>query len=251
MKPLFEITLPHLRSRSLSRWGLSFERTVKYLIINFLAVSMLLVVNSASYSAQWVNTFTGDGWAIIYDIKQTNDGGYIATGRIDSGMIYDSKIWVLKLNASGAVSWEKIYPADSESARSIQQTSDGGYVMIGITSDFGAGGSDILVLKLDSIGDIIWQKTYGDSQNQGAYSIQQTSDGGYIVAGTTETVGSRDNILVFKLGSNGEITWQKTYGRQGTDTCHSIQQTSDGGYILLGKTYSFSDGLPDSSGVKT
>ena len=221
---------------------------MKNLCISLLAVSMLLVVNNASYCAQWVNTFTGDGWAIVYDIKQTSDGGYIATGRMDNGMIYDSKIWVLKLNASGAVSWEEIYPAaaNSEQAYSIQQTSDGGYIMISVTSDFGAGGSDILVLKLDSSGDIIWQKAYGDNQYEWAYSIQQTSDGGYIVAGSTDTVSSRNDILVLKLDSSGDIIWQKAYGKLDTDTSHSIQQTSDGGYILLGQTYSFSDGLPDS-----
>ncbi len=130
--------------------------------------------------------------------------------------------------------WAKTYGgSESDAARSIQQTIDGGYIVAGSTSSFGAGESDIWILKLSSDGDIEWQKTYGGSNDDGyATCIQQTSDGGYIIAGNTFSFGDEIEIWVFKLTSAGDIEWQKTYGG---GEANSIQQTSDGGYIVAGK----------------
>ncbi|MHA2635190.1 MAG: InlB B-repeat-containing protein [bacterium JZ-2024 1] len=143
--------------------------------------------------------------------------------------------------------WARTYGwADGDWAGFIQQTSDGGYIVAGDTYSFGAGSRDIWVLKLDANGNVLWQKTYGGANWDGADSIQQTSDGGYIVAGSTYSFGAgyRD-IWVLKLDANGNVLWQKTYGGGNWDRAYSIQQTSDGGYIVAGDTYSFGAGSSD------
>jgi len=128
--------------------------------------------------------------------------------------------------------WAKTYGGpNGDEARSIQQTADGGYIVAGWTGSFGAGRSDIWVLKLDPNGDVQWQKTYEEPDADEAYSIQQTVDRGYIVAGLRGIVGVQD-IWVLKLDPNGNVQWQKTYHSNSTVT--AIQQTADGGYIVTG-----------------
>jgi predicted secreted protein len=134
--------------------------------------------------------------------------------------------------------WTATYGGgNNDVAKAIQQTSDRGYIVAGSTESFGAGGSDFWVLKLDSTGGIQWQNTYGGSSADVASSIQQTSDGGYIVAGSTESFGAGgSDFWVLKLDSTGVAQWQKTYGRSLADVADSIQQTTDGGYIVGGGT---------------
>jgi len=131
----------------------------------------------------------------------------------------------------------------NDEAYSIQQTTDGGYIVAGYTSSFGAGWEDVYVLKLNSDGSLAWQKTYGGSNYDRAYSIQQTTDGGYIVAGYTWSFGSGGcDVYILKLNSNGTLVWQKTFGGGLDDFAYSIQQTTDGGYIVAGSTNSFGAG---------
>ena len=133
--------------------------------------------------------------------------------------------------APAAGQWAITYGGSGDDrANSIQQTSDGGYIIAGGTCSFGIGNYDYWVLKLNSDGTIVWQKTYGGDGDQNAYSIQQTSDGGYILAGYTVGRG----FWVLKLNSDGGVAWQKTYGG---GRPRSIQQTSDGGYIVAGYIY--------------
>jgi hypothetical protein len=138
-----------------------------------------------------------------------------------------------------------------DDAYSIQQTSDGGYIIAGGTYSFGAGGSDAFIVKLDSLGNVTWAKTIGGAYNDVAYSIQQTSDGGYIIAGGTYSFGAGgSDAFIVKLDSLGNVTWAKTIGGADDDWPYSIQQTSDGGYIIAGKTYSFGAGGSDAFIVK-
>jgi len=195
----------------------------------------------------WQKTYGGSGYDYAYSIQQTTDGGYIVAGKLYFGSGAND-FWVLKLNSRGDVdeilqSWQKTYGGsnyDSDDyAYSIQQTTDGGYIVAGQTYSFGAGNGDAWVLKLNSSGDVIWQKTYGGSNYDSAYSIQQTTDGGYIVAGIYSFWAGNDGTWVLKLNSSGDVIWQKTYGGSGYDYAYSIQQTTDGGYIVAGNTYSF------------
>ena len=181
---------------------------------------------------QWQKSYGGSSTEVAYTIQQTSDQGYIVAGSTASFSSFpgDYHIWVIKLDASGNIVWEKSYGGDEdEEAKSVQQTSDGGYVLTGFTVSYGAGDEDIFVLKLDSSGNVQWMKTYGDSNfstTDEPRKIKQTSDGGYILTSFSDA-----NFWVLKLDASGNTDWQKRYG-YGDGT--SLQQTSDGGYIVAG-----------------
>ncbi|MFZ8826290.1 MAG: T9SS type A sorting domain-containing protein [Candidatus Caldipriscus sp.] len=135
------------------------------------------------------------------------------------------------------VRFAKIYGGTgSVMASPVQQTSDGGYIVAGWTFSFGAGYWDIILIKTDANGDIQWAKTYGGTDHDFAFSVQQTSDGGYIVAGLTTSFGAGgEDIFLIKTDAFGNVQWAKTYGGTDNDRAYSVQQTSDGGYIMVGR----------------
>jgi len=207
----------------------------------FTTVSAIFLTSFLNLNAQWARTYDSYSFSEAKSIQQTNDGGYIMAGFAWGGSL---SVWrdflVMKLSASGEIEWEKSFGgSDNDYAYSIQQTSDGGYVVAGETSSFGAGNEDAWIIKLSSDGDIEWQKTYGGSSFDTAHSILQASDGGYVVAGMSSSFGFVD-LWIVKLSSTGGIEWQKIYG-DSMDQAYSIQQTDDGGYIVAGA--STSDGL--------
>jgi hypothetical protein len=154
------------------------------------------------------------------------------------------------ITLSQPIVWQKTFGGSGDDeALSIQQTQDGGYIMVGYTSSFGVGNWDVYVIKLDANGDNVWEKTYGGSGYDIAYSIQQTSDGGYIIAGKTEDFYSGD-VYIIKLDKDGNKMWEKTFGGSGDDGAYSIQQTKDGGYIVAGYTSSFGAGGSDVYVIK-
>jgi hypothetical protein len=153
-----------------------------------------------------------------------------------------SATWFAK--TYGGTGWDGAY--------SVQQTSDGGYILAGFTSSFGAGGDDIFLIKTDANGNIQWAKTYGGTNDDWATSVQQTSDGGYIVAGITYSFGvDSGDIFLIKTDANGNVVWAKTYGGTRYEWATSVQQTSDGGYIVAGWTWSFGAGRDDIFLIKT
>ena len=198
-------------------------------------------------------TFGGSDFDVANSIQQTSDGGYIITGRSNSsdGDVRQNNgkadFWIVKLDRQGTLEWEQAYggPGDDE-AKSIQQTFDGGYIVAGYTNgDVTDTDKEIdanaWVLKLDAQGTLVWEQTYGGPGYDEANSIQQTPDGGYIVAGASEASGEEkeqnkrgQNIWILKLDDLGSLQWKKSYGGPGNDRAHSIQLTFDGGYIVAG-----------------
>jgi hypothetical protein len=170
---------------------------------------------------------------------------------------------VVKLTSLGTIEWQEALGGSGfDYSNSIQQTSDGGYIVAG-TSDSNDGDvslnngyEDYLVVKLTSIGNIEWQKSLGGSGRDYANSIQQTSGGGYIVAGSSVSNdgdvsgnhGFATDYWVVKLTSLGAIDWQKALGGINNDYSYSIQQTSDGGYIVAGITYSIDGDVSGNNG---
>jgi uncharacterized protein YuzE len=192
---------------------------------------IFLIKTDTNGNIIWAKTYRATIWNEAYSVQQTSDGGYILAG-------YPS---LIKTDADGNVIWAKTY--EGTVAYSVQQTSDGGYIVAGLTWSFGADSNDIILIKTDANGNIIWAKTYGGTDDDRAYSVQQTSDGGYIVVGYTESFGADSgDIILIKTDANGNIQWAKTYGGTRRDEAFSVQQTSDGGYIVAGATASFGAG---------
>jgi len=196
---------------------------------------------ASAFTPPWSKTYGGSGWDEAVSAQQTTDGGYIVAGTTSSFGAGGQDFWVLKLSVDGAVEWQRAFGGPgSDSAASIQQTSDGGYIVAGYTDSSGAGLRDVWMLKLSGEGTVEWQKAYGGPGSDSAASIQQTGDGGYIVAGYTGSFGAvKGDYWVLKLNGDGSVAWEKTYGGGWNDLASSIQQTSDGGYIVAGTADSF------------
>ena len=160
----------------------------------------ILKLNSKG-EIEWQKTFGAKDYDEANSIQQTADGGYIVAG--DKG----GDVYILKLNSKGEVEWQKTFGGEGiAGAFSIQQTKDGGYIVAGLTEPFGSEEADVYILKLNSKGDLEWQKTFGGGDDDVATSIQQTMDGGYIVAGWTKSFGSGgEDAYILKLDSKGEI----------------------------------------------
>lgn len=206
-------------------------------------------------SIQWQKCLGGAGYDQANSIQQTTDGCYIVAGISDSndgdvtGNIGSGDYWIAKITNIGEIEWQKsLGGSGGDAANSIQQTTDGGYIVAGnsdsndgdVTGNHG-GFSDYWVVKLSNTGGIEWQKSLGGTGNDQAYSIQQTTDGSYIVAGFSESndgdvTGNHGNIdyWIVKLNGSGVIEWQKSFGGTGSDWATSIQQTIDGGYVVVG-----------------
>ena len=129
---------------------------------------------------------------------------------------------------------------------SVRQTSEGGYIIAGSTDSYGAGGRDAWLIKTESSGDLSWNKTFGGSVTDRGSSVQQTTDGGYVIAGYTNSYGAGAfDVWLVKTDSSGDLSWNKTLGGSEYDYAYSIQQTSDGGYIIAGYTNSYRAGDGD------
>ncbi len=204
----------------------------------------LLKLNSAG-GVVWQKTYRGTGYDYVNSVQQTSEGGYIVVGGTNSYGAGSTDVWVLKIYNDGAVDWQKTYGGTgNDSANSVQQTSDRRYIIAGVTNSFGAGDNDFWLLRLNENGVLIWQKTYGGTGEDEAFSVHQTSDGGYIVSGCFD--GLVEHAWLLRLNGDGTIVWQKMYDSAGFDSCRVAKQLPDGGYICAGFTDSESAGSIDT-----
>ncbi len=217
----------------------------------------------------WQKVFGGNSDEGAQAVKQTQDGGYLLAGTVSStngdvsGNHGMQDFWVLKLDANGNLQWQKCYGGSSnEIAYVLALTSDHGCVVAGTTysSDGDVTGNhstgDYWIIKIDSVGNLQWQKAYGGSAFDFAHAIAASDDGGYIVSGygrsndgdVSCTVYGQEDLWILKLNHSGNIVWQKSYGGTGGEGASAIEQTSDGGYIVNGITHSSNVDVTDSHG---
>ncbi len=242
-------------------WGCSVQQTQDggYIIAGVTCSfgagvdNVYLIKTDAYGNIEWTKTYGGSGEDYGYSVQQTQDGGFIIAGGTFSFGAGESDVYLIKTDANGNVEWTKTYGgSDYDFGESVQQTQDGGFIIAGETESFGAGGFDIYVIKTDAYGNVEWTKTYGGSSDDWGYSVEQTQDGGYIIAGYTESFGAGYyDVYLIKTDANGNVEWTKTYGGSDYDGGYSVQQTQDGGYIIAGETYSFGAGESDVYLIKT
>ena len=213
-----------------------------------------LIKTNSNGDSLWTKTFGGTGHDYGNSVQQTTDGGYIITGNKESS--FNSSSWgdfyLIKTDSNGDSLWTKTFGPAYGSSQSGQQTTDGGYIIIGATTSFGNGNSDAYLIKTDGNGDSLWTKTFGGIGNDYGNSVQQTTDGGYIITGDTWSFGNGyADVYLIKTNSNGDSLWTKTFGGIEFDVGYSVQQTTDGGYIITGWTESFGVDGKDVYLIKT
>ena len=212
-----------------------------------------LIKTDASGNELWSKTFggTNDDWT--ESVQQTTDGGYIVAGRTASYGAGSGDAWLIKIDPNGNQLWSKTYGGRSDdNINRVQQTSDGGYILTGFTASYGAGDLDVWLIKTDANGNELWSKVFGGVAYDGAFSVRQTSDGGYILSGATKSYGAGDaDFWLLKTDSSGNESWNKTFGSTGNDWAWSVHQTSDGGYVIAGEMESDSDRNKEAWLIKT
>jgi gliding motility-associated-like protein len=218
----------------------------------------IICLQAKAPAIQWQKSLGGTNSEVPHSICQTRDGGYISIGWTISTDFDisdhrgEADIWIVKLNSSGIVEWKRCLGGSLlEDGTKIQQTIDGGFIICGSSTSkdidvpSNAGDYDVLVAKLDTLGNTQWIRTFGGSRLDLANDIRQTKDQGFIIAGESSSSdgdlntnkGASDYWLI-KLDIGGQLQWQKTYGGSGYDIAHSVLQTSDGGYIAAGESSS-------------
>lgn len=220
---------------------------------------------------QWQKTLGGTSNDAAHSIIQTLDKGYIVVGESSSknGDVvgnhavfpYNSDdAWIVKLDSLGNIQWSKCYGGtDDDGASDVLQTKDSNYVFCGnaksingdVTNNYGNG--DVWVVKINSIGQILWQKNYGGSMNDATYSISSTNNNGFVVVGQTQSndidvSGNHGNVdaWIFRIDSIGNLQWQKCLGGSEYDQLQNVKKTIEGGFVAIGVTQS-NDG--DVSGL--
>jgi len=238
-------------------WGYSVKQTTDrgYIVGGYTtsfgnAYQVYLIKANASGDTLWTRTYGGAGVDVSFSVQQTSDTGYIVAGETSSfGNAY--QVYLIKTNASGDTLWTRTYGgAGYDYGESVQQTQDEGYIVAGETNSFG-NLWQVYLIKTNASGDTLWTRTYGGASTDGCYSVQQTTDGGYIVAGITNSFGDYYQVYLIKTNSGGDTLWTRTYGGAGDDYGESVQQTTDGGYIIAGYTTSYGAGNDDVYLIKT
>jgi hypothetical protein len=200
---------------------------------------------------QWQESMGEGLWDELRSIRQTPDGGFVAAGtRYPPGTSQEA--WVMKLDADGAIAWQRTYGRDDhyDGALQIRPTADGGFIVAGWTQAYALGDRQKpWLLKLDGKGEIEWQQEFEGSHLDLLLTVEQTSDGGYVLAGGTYSYsalpGLYSDAWVVKLHADGDVDWQQAYGGSFDEAACAIRQTADGGYVVAAWSATFGAGLGD------
>jgi hypothetical protein len=200
---------------------------------------VFLVKTDSNGDTEWQKFYGGSAYEIGYWTQQTSDGGYVVVGYTTTFGAGNEDVYLVKTDASGTVEWTKTYGGTgTDSAYSVQQTPDNGYIMAGVTDSSGAGNYDVYVIRTDEAGEVLWDRTYGGANFDKGYSVQSLSDGTFIVSGTTRSFGdSSGDVYLLKLDAAGDVLWSNTYDAGDNDRGWSVQPTSDGDYIVAGYSH--------------
>ena len=244
-----------------SDYGISVQQTLDngFIIVGSTSsygvgdVDVWLIRTDNLGNEQWNRTFGGSEGDYGMSVQQTLDSGYIVVGITNSSGTGNPDLWLIKTDSSGNEEWNKTFGGSQwDVGLTVQQTSNGGYIIAGDTKSYGAGDSDVWLIKTDSSGNEQWNRTFGTNESDYGMSVQQTLDSGYIVAGSTNSSGTGNpDLWLIKTDSSGNEEWNKTFGGYNRDEGQTVQQTSDNGFIIAGATSSYGAGEMDVWLIKT
>jgi hypothetical protein len=218
----------------------------KRLLLSSMVILVLfsfhLVSSVAASSEMWNQVYGGAGADFAHSVVEASDGGYAVVGCTSSSGAGGTDVLLIKIDEHGTMEWNRTYGGvGGDFAYSVVAASDGGFAVAGVTDSFGAGGNDFWLIKTDSVGSMEWNQTYGDTNSSIAYSLVETSDGGYALAGSSGSPshfpigsGTTDFWLV-KTDAYGNMEWNQTYGGTGDEVAYSLIETSDRGFALAGE----------------
>jgi type IX secretion system substrate protein len=246
---------------TLNDGGISLQQTIDggYIIAGHtnsfgsgLTTDSYLIKTDSIGNLVWSKTFGGTYYDWGRSAQQTSDGGYILTGE-SVNLSIGGLVYLIKTDSNGDTLWTKAYDGtDGYRGNSVQQTTDGGYIITVGTGGVGAGNGNVYLIKTNSTGTLQWSKSFEGTFDESGHSVQQTADGGYIIAGYTSSFGAGYyDVYLIKTDSNGNLVWAHTFGGTDDDRGYSVRQTSDGGYIITGYTRSFGAGNTDVYLIKT
>ena len=202
----------------------------------------------------WSQTFTRGQSSYCNSIIQTSNGDFALAGYTLTGGEFMSDFWLVVADNEGEVLWSQTYDNESvDACLSFIQTNDRGFALAGITKSFDNDDSyDFCLVRTDEDGEELWSQSYGGGGNDYCYSVIQTEDGGFALAGYTQSFGAgRIDFWLIKTNEDGDSLWSQTYGGENDDACYSVIQTPDGGFVLSGGTTSFGGGSLDMCLVRT
>ncbi|MBD3232761.1 MAG: T9SS type A sorting domain-containing protein [candidate division Zixibacteria bacterium] len=196
----------------------------------------------------WTRTYGGEGFEKAFSVQPTYDGGYFIGGSSQSFGAGGHDAYLVKTDEMGDTLWTKTYGgADNDRAFSMQLCNDGGVILAGATDSYGAGDFDFYLVRTDVSGDTLWTRTFGGEGIDVAKAVWQTTDGGFIAAGGTQSPEAEHlDCFIVRVDSAGELLWTRTIGGDYKDYARSVVQDQDGGYVLAGSTDSFSNGQNDA-----
>ncbi|MBB78912.1 MAG: hypothetical protein CL844_07925 [Crocinitomicaceae bacterium] len=196
-----------------------------------------LIKTDGSGQEEWSQTYGGDNDDVIRDVQQTSDGGYILVGSTGSQGLY-YQVYLIKTDGYGQEEWSQTFGGGGEDlAYSVQQTSDGGYIIVGQYEHWGINDYDVWLIKTNGAGQEEWNQKIGGPNKDVGFFVQQTTDGSYIVLGETRSFGNGNtDIYLIKVNSNGNIMWTQFFGTGGEESGYSLEETLDGGYIICGES---------------
>ena len=232
---------------------MTFYRIFLLIIVLIFLFPMARVFSNSGPSMEWSKTYGGSGRDYGYSVQQASDGGYILTGHTWSFGSGGWDVYLVKTDSEGNEIWSNTFGgSNDDGGECVQQTMDGGYIIAGFTTRPGTDDNEVYLIKTGSNGNEQWTKTYGGDKDDYAYFVQQTTDGGYIITGITESFTSGGwDVYLLKTNSNGNEIWSKSFGSTNDDIGEVVQQTSDEGYIITGRTKSFGSGGFDVYLIKT
>jgi hypothetical protein len=211
-----------------------------------------VVKTTSNGEVEWDHSHGGLMDEEAYAIIQTDDKNFALAGFTSSYGGGKTDMWFLMIDINGTKKWDQTYGGIGyEDASGLLQTADRGFLLAGSTTSYGAGGTDMWVVKVNSYGILEWNQTYGGPAFDGVSALIQTIDGGFALAGYTDSFGAGESDMwVVKIDSNGLLQWNQTFGGTGYERASSILQTTDGDFILVGHTDSFGAGETDVCLVK-